>query len=172
MHSTHKKNSINKRAFSLIEAAIVLAIVGLVIGGLWAAAASVQRERRLNKIAEQVPLIIENLRRLYAGHDLASTPVIVHAGSNPAIWNKIAPTDLAPELVTSTAEIYDSGIFFSVLLNQMSDCRILGPRLGLILGPTASIVTTGGDDDSFHIETAALAQAGCQYAQIEIDVPR
>jgi len=36
------------RAFSLIEAAIVLGIIGLVIGGIWAATASVQEKNRRN----------------------------------------------------------------------------------------------------------------------------
>lgn len=37
-----------KYAFSLIEAAIVLGVVGLVIGGIWVAAAAVQETMRVN----------------------------------------------------------------------------------------------------------------------------
>lgn len=41
-----------KRGFSLIEAAIVLGLVGLVIGGIWAAAATIAQQRRFNNVRE------------------------------------------------------------------------------------------------------------------------
>lgn len=40
-----------RRAFSLVEAAIVLAVVGLVIGGIWTAAATVTENHRINETA-------------------------------------------------------------------------------------------------------------------------
>jgi type II secretory pathway pseudopilin PulG len=42
-------NASFKKAFSLIEAAIVLGIIGLVIGGIWIAAASVQENNRVSR---------------------------------------------------------------------------------------------------------------------------
>jgi hypothetical protein len=41
-----------RRGFNLIEAAIVLGVIGLVIGGIWVAAASVQREIRRKAYVE------------------------------------------------------------------------------------------------------------------------
>ena len=48
--------------FSLIEAAIVLALIGLVIGGIWAGAASVSENRRINQALSGSQQIIENFR--------------------------------------------------------------------------------------------------------------
>ena len=39
-------NRKSRRGFNLIEAAIVLGVVGLVIGGIWVAAAAVQQNLR------------------------------------------------------------------------------------------------------------------------------
>lgn len=43
-----------RQGFSLIEAAIVLGIVGLVIGGIWAAASAVQRQNLFKSVREAV----------------------------------------------------------------------------------------------------------------------
>lgn len=58
------------RAFSLIEAAIVLALVGLVIGGLWTAASAVQREQLDGRNIKGMLAINENIRKLYQGQDV------------------------------------------------------------------------------------------------------
>lgn len=41
-------SNIRQRAFSLIEAAIVLGVIGLIIGGIWTAADSVRFQRNIN----------------------------------------------------------------------------------------------------------------------------
>lgn len=51
-----------KRGFSLIEAAIVLGVVGLVIGGIWVAAAAVSENRRLNQAVSGTLLLIDRAR--------------------------------------------------------------------------------------------------------------
>lgn len=61
----HLAHRVRLRGFSLIESAIVLGIVGLVIGGIWVAAASVIESRRQTRFLEQIPTIILNLQKLY-----------------------------------------------------------------------------------------------------------
>ena len=53
------------KGFSLIEAAIVLGVVGLVIGGIWVAAADVSENMKLNKAVAGVLVILNNVNRLY-----------------------------------------------------------------------------------------------------------
>lgn len=54
-----------RRGFSLIEAAIVLGIVGLVIGGIWVAASAVTESRKMRLMIEGTLQIIEKERKLY-----------------------------------------------------------------------------------------------------------
>jgi len=55
------------QAFSLIEAAIVLAIVGLVIGGIWAAASMVSTSRRSEELKTVMHQLMEEIRPYYDG---------------------------------------------------------------------------------------------------------
>jgi len=54
-------NTKNIRAFSLIEAAIVLGVIGLVIGGLWAAASTVRFKMQVNEITTGIMLTQRNM---------------------------------------------------------------------------------------------------------------
>jgi len=51
--------------FSLIEAAIVLAIIGLVIGGIWAATNSVNQNRKAERMVTNVMVMIDGILNLY-----------------------------------------------------------------------------------------------------------
>lgn len=59
--TTHRK----RWGFSLIEAAIVLAVVGAVIGGIWSAAASVMFNWNINETAQGIVLIADGARKLF-----------------------------------------------------------------------------------------------------------
>ncbi len=51
--------------FTLIEAAISLAVIGLAVAGIWAAAGSVRRGVELTTLGEQLHQIVDNVRGLY-----------------------------------------------------------------------------------------------------------
>lgn len=68
--------NLSQRGFNLIEAAIVLGVVGLVIGGIWVAAASVQDRLKISDISKGVLVTASNIRRLL--------PASMHTGSD--IW--------------------------------------------------------------------------------------
>ncbi len=54
------------RGFTLTEAAIVLGIVGLILGGVWVAAASVYTNLRISRASEQLLSVVQGVRALYA----------------------------------------------------------------------------------------------------------
>jgi type II secretory pathway pseudopilin PulG len=58
-----------KRGFNLIESAIVLGVVGLVIGGIWAGAATMYENYKVNKTASDVALIVKNVQKLISSQD-------------------------------------------------------------------------------------------------------
>jgi prepilin-type N-terminal cleavage/methylation domain-containing protein len=55
-----------KRGFTLTEIAIVLGIIGLILGAIWVAAAAVYTNLRTSKTTTQLLTITQNLRALYA----------------------------------------------------------------------------------------------------------
>lgn len=81
-----------RHGFNLVEAAIVLGVVGLVIGGIWIAAAQVRENMVVNKLAEGVLITSNNIQRLvntYTANTLGladiTTPMIA-AGVFPQDW--------------------------------------------------------------------------------------
>lgn len=74
-----KKKS--KNGFNLIEAAIVLGIVGLIVGGIWVAAATVRENMKVNLIVTGVSQTIDNVRRLNAGFSPATLYASVALGN-------------------------------------------------------------------------------------------
>lgn len=55
----------NRRGFNLVEAAIVLGVVGLVIGGIWVVASSVSTKRGINAFASDALQLFYNVQRMY-----------------------------------------------------------------------------------------------------------
>lgn len=55
-----------KRGFTLTEIAIVLGIIGLILGAIWVAAAAVYNNLRVSKATTQLLQITQNVRALYA----------------------------------------------------------------------------------------------------------
>lgn len=58
------------RGFTLTEVAIVMGVVGLILGGIWIAAAAVYTNHRVNTAYTQVMRIVQGTRALYASQAL------------------------------------------------------------------------------------------------------
>lgn len=59
----------NSSAFSLVEAAIVLGVVGLIIGGIWVAAAQVTLYLQTSRAVSGIMSIKDNMQRLISRRD-------------------------------------------------------------------------------------------------------
>lgn len=73
MLSMINRKSKARRGFNLVEAAIVLGVVGLVIGGIWVAAAAVQSNLRKSDASKGLIQIVQNVRNLYYGQSPSAT---------------------------------------------------------------------------------------------------
>ena len=58
----------SKSGFNLIELAIVLALIGTVIGGIYIAAGAVNENYKQRKLQKQVLAIVTNIRTIYNGN--------------------------------------------------------------------------------------------------------
>lgn len=76
-----------KKGFNLIEAAIVLAVVGGVIGGIWGVASKIREDWQVQKVASDINLAVSNLRDIFKG-----LPV-------PSGWNNFYHIKLTPDSV-------------------------------------------------------------------------
>ena len=61
-----------RKAFSLIEAAIVLGVVGLVIGGIWWVASAVREAQKIQRLSEDIYLALSKLREVYQHQQIPS----------------------------------------------------------------------------------------------------
>ena len=55
----------HEKGFSLIEAAVVLGVVGLVIGGIWVATSAVLAKMRVNTFTQEVMTLYQNVIAVY-----------------------------------------------------------------------------------------------------------
>lgn len=90
---TDSSSQQNKRqGFSLVESAIVLAVVGLVIGGIWVASAKFYEDYKVNKTVEGIFTIAHNVQNLVSFRDAAAigskfiNSTIIAANAAPINW--------------------------------------------------------------------------------------
>lgn len=83
------------RAFSLIEAAIVLAVVGLVIGGIWVAASAVSFSRNVTALTSDIATIAQNIRSKGNGTFWVG-PMVSSGSTTTYLQNTIFSMKLAP----------------------------------------------------------------------------
>jgi type II secretory pathway pseudopilin PulG len=63
----------SRRAFTLTEAAIVLGIVGLILGAIWVAASSVYNNMRIKRTNEQILVMVQGIRSIFAASAVTGT---------------------------------------------------------------------------------------------------
>jgi competence protein ComGC len=81
-----------RKGFNLVEAAIVLGVVGLVIGGIWATASAVMENHKINTFASAVVNIVHASRQTFTiadypattGSDNNVTTALIKTGAIPA----------------------------------------------------------------------------------------
>jgi prepilin-type N-terminal cleavage/methylation domain-containing protein len=98
------------RGFTLTEIAIVLGIVGLILGAIWVAAAAVYNNLRTSKATTELLTVVQNVRAMYA------TSGLVDANANMAV--------AATEGVGTAAATYlAAGVFPSDTLNNVDPSK-------------------------------------------------
>lgn len=114
-----------KQGFNLVEAAIVLGIVGLVIGGIWTTAASVYSNRRVSEGMEGFLFTINAAKALLTRDSYPSTPnsgtfigpVLNAAKAYPPGW-----------IANNNHSVSPTGLRIEVTLGCYSPCPMLSFR--------------------------------------------
>lgn len=137
-----------RRGFNLIEAAVVLVVVGLVIGGIWYAAASVQQSQRINNTAAGILQIAGGARRLFPYSDY---PTVI--GTETGITSAVAAAGILPsdfKYTVGVVGISPIGAHFYIALSYIIHPCTLGgtvcPQLQVaISGPGLDATITSSD---------------------------
>ncbi len=109
------------KGFTLTEAAIVLGIVGLILGAIWVAAAAVYSNMRVQTANKQLITIVQNVRSLYASSttmDGAQMADLVRAG--------VFPSDTNPNVAAGTAKNGWGGDIRVAQVPAGGQCGLLG----------------------------------------------
>lgn len=110
----------SRKGFNLIEAAIVLGVVGVVIGGLWTAASSFYENKRINDTTEGVLSLCSSLTHMFPMSAAPSTGLInldnydVMNDLIPSNWPKLAWGHASP-LSSTGVEFFQPGLDYTYL---------------------------------------------------------
>jgi prepilin-type N-terminal cleavage/methylation domain-containing protein len=78
----------HRRGFTLTEIAIVLGVMGIILGAIWGAASTVYANKKTTSALQEVLAIVANVRGLYTNGQIpASTvlsPMLINAGQVPS----------------------------------------------------------------------------------------
>lgn len=141
-HVMLKPRAVHQAGFNLIEASLVLGIVGLVVGGIFAAWSSVENNNRIRGGADQATVTLQQIRSLYGNRNqLDSAPTanftnaLIAGELIPRAWLNDAGVLKNPwgGNLLITPDSYTSGLMDAVNIsytNMKKDtCKNLANRL-------------------------------------------
>ncbi len=102
------EQSSKRRGFSLVESAIVLAVVGLVLGGIWVAAASIVKTNRINDTAAAILSIARGASALFPTSNYPTTRNI--GGSTDGFEGNVTNVLKQAGILPASFAISDSGL--------------------------------------------------------------
>ncbi|MDX2027967.1 MAG: type 4 pilus major pilin, partial [Alphaproteobacteria bacterium] len=135
MHTASARRAAT-RGFTLTEIAIVLGIIGLILGAIWVAAAAVYSNMRTSKATTQLLQVTQAVRALY------STSSVTGAGAGN---------------VNITADLIRAGVFPNDTVDITAGT--VTNSFGGSIFVSSSTITTGGD--AFSVLFSGVPQSGC-----------
>ncbi len=147
--------------FNLVEAAIVLGIVGLIVAGIWTAASAVYENLRLSRGTQQVLAIVQNVRTLYGSQaNMGNTTAAIINDSLRAA--RVFPGEMVNGTVISHPWSNDTNS--TVFVNPVSATNSTTFRVVYSGIPTSACVqlavrSSGSPDDVGLVSMAAANSA-------------
>ncbi len=158
----------SRSAFSLIESAIILGILGLVIGGIWLAAAQVREQNRVTTVANAI-LFAAQSRGLYPRESYPTTP---STGVNVTQTSVRAGLLPGAQLIASNQEaLLPVGVSLRTALSCYSNCPVFNVTMNGPSIPSKQSRVSGAECKQIIRRFAGLAKNGTDmiYVQISVD---
>lgn len=83
-----------RKAFTLVELAIVIAIVGAVLGAVFVASSAVRYKNMVNQASDELGITAANIRSLYAGYGIPSGLSACPPGFGTLIQYQVYPKEM------------------------------------------------------------------------------
>ncbi|MBI3418562.1 MAG: hypothetical protein HY053_00305 [Proteobacteria bacterium] len=131
----------NNLGFNLIEAALVLGIAGIVVGGIFAAWGAVSGANRLRRAQDQITVIVNQIRSTYGNRS--------HLDDAPA--------------PTFTNALINAGLLPDTWLENLAGTNQISNPYGgnILIEPVSSASGGGASNDAILITFSAVTQADC-----------
>ena len=158
---------LKQRGFNLIESAVVLGVVGLVIGGIWGAASAISLANKTNRIVNGTLDGVRNIQKLISISDSTAIGNAVYLDANFLISASVFPADFSAggaitvrnwAVTPRSFDVMVSGLERSLCINILYKLRgIIGSADGsdgwreLYVGSS-----TGGGGENAWISLTAL----------------
>jgi len=156
------RRSASPAAFSLIEAAIVLGIIGLVLGAIWVASAQIRREQLNNTLTTAVLQIVQKIRTNY---NIDQYPTSCCGSNN--VTNFLYNTNAAPGFgLRSSLLLSPDGTTISVLLQYTTT-----PRINMIIYRTGGFTPQACTNFVGKLGRLAKDRLNISYVQINSSGP-
>lgn len=161
----------NKRGMTLTETIIVLGVIGVVLSGLWMAAASVNQKRKVQDAVDMVSAISANVKSVFEGQARATPPsttaqqitwgLFPLAAQNESATDTMNPWGGTYQLYFTTGSLYG----FSVGVDMPASMGAGATREACVtlftrLKPTGPAQGTGGGRPVSATPAASLAVGG------------
>lgn len=144
-------------------------MVGLVIGGIWVATASIQQSQRVNSTAAEIIQIAEGARRLFSYSDY---PTIwgssIYAASTAAAAG-VLPGDF--KYVSGPFATSPMGALFSINLECYATCPMLAVLVTGPGHPTNPSTLTSSDCIQLIRRFAGLAKNDSDFLYVQVTTP-
>ncbi len=134
--------------FSLIEASIVLGVIGMALGSIWVVTSSVRQSAKATSLQQQINLTVQNIRTYYAGRAL--------------------PTGAAGEITASTFTdtLRDRSVFPEDMCNAA--CVAGGDPVNVYGGAVLVNIVNTSPFTTFNLNLDGVDKRGCIQAMMNL----
>lgn len=141
--------------FTLTEVALAMAIIGFIVGAIWAAGSSVNKKARNDQALSQMRMVVQNIRNIYGSTFRFSstnkdvTDMMINAGIFPAdmLANNVPTSPWQTQIVVRSGSV-NSAFSYEWSSLSKSTCKALAGMLGGA-GRDRQMVEIATDSDTF-----------------------
>jgi len=188
----NRKNMRTHSGFNLVEAAIVLGVVGLVIGGIWVAASTLRQNMLVNQTASAIQTIVSEANKIYTNMPRPAaatnlTPLMIQSGAIPSdlVMGTTAKTPWGTSLAVqyrvlpNKLQVYLQNLpknlcyqLMNRLLANTDTSSGIGPQgLDIIYFPSAGNIVVG-QTQAMIANTCDSDHTGWTWLEFQFPAPR